>query len=258
LTASDGITAVDEVGDTWDGANNRCVAINAESVHINNSPAHLEITVEFNDPTGNEPLENLLARPAMIRSSPTNITEEYSRDADNDPKAVTTVNGEPFDTLPTRIAPGRAYQIEKYVTAETKAALQAIEHTNNLGDIIIDGFVHPDNTLFMEACEFETVDSFYRVRVNILYKFGGWKDPILHAGFIQYDVANDDLTDCTVLDSEQNEVNAQRPMPLDIATGVQLDAGDALQFRDFFPYPYGDWDVVNEVLADGAGFVAFQ
>jgi hypothetical protein len=252
LNADDGKTKIAEPGESFSADRVAALVSERRVDRINGSPRHFEITVDFKDPTGGEILDDLLARPARINYESTNITGEYWLDSDFAPdhpigKPVTSSAGEPFDQLPTRFIAGHAFAIEKYVDAQTKGYLLSIEHTNNTGAFIIDNFMHGDNTLLLDSLAFEEVAGIYKATIRITYCGLGWKDQILNAGFSQIN-EDGDLADCTQLDKNGDEVPVARPAPLDAATGNQLVPGDTVQFLNFFPYPYGNWDALKAVL----------
>lgn len=237
LVADDGTNHIPAYDESFSPERANALPTSRQAKHINNSSRHFEVTVNFADPTGGQPEEDLLALPAKISSTGINGTEEYTTDAEDTP--VRNSAGEPFDQFPQRLTSGRVYTIEKYVNASTKADIQASEHTNNSGAMTIDGFVHDENTLLLNNASFETFGSVYKATITITYNPREWTDKPLNVGFSELDAG--ERRDITQKDADDNDVPVTKPWPLNPDGTKMASPTDVPDELTFYPYPLNNW-----------------
>jgi hypothetical protein len=242
LGASAGGVTVDRPGDSYSNAKPNAIAKHHTSKRL--SPRHFEVTVEYSDLSGGLEAGELQATPLFISSSGLQTTEEYAIDAEDFP--VQNTAGEPFDRLPSRIAPGRIYRIEKYVNAAGKAIIESVEHTNNDGTVVIDGFVCGENTLLFVNASFEAfkagAETMYKCTAEIAYNPRGWVDKVLNVGFSE--IADGNRKDITQKDVDSNDVPVTKPWPLNQDGSKKSSPTDTPDYIEFFGYPLADWSGV--------------
>ena len=203
------------------------------------SPTQFNITVTYAAEAGGEAEaeEDLLAAAARISQSADNTLEAYTVDAEG--VQVRNKAGEPFDTFPERLGPGRTYTIRKYVNAATKAQIEAAERTTNNAAKTIAGRSHAIDTLLLAEASFEEEGTIWLTTLVIRYQPGGWADKALNVGFTE--IVSSASKAITVDDGTGKQIPTPRAWPLNLDGTKKTNADDTAEVLTFYPYPLGAW-----------------
>ena len=234
LSADDGTTAVDEVGDAW-SATSTATCKSQKAGAFNEDQLTYEVTCEYSSKSEEE-VEDPLSRPNQYSYTSEQLTEPYFRDTDDLP--VTNSAGEPYDELPQREVSRGTITITRNVASYSDVAAEGFRGLINSSDVTINGATYNARKLRITGYNAsgpneENGVTFWTETITIAKNAAGWDHLLEDRGRNELDSGK--LK--PILDAHGEAV--ELPYPLDGAGAAKAAPTDTPATRTHKPYLAG-------------------